>query len=95
MIAIDSCISISPECAAHHQVLKQGKAGKVGIGVGEDGGTGVAFRLLPARGGLVVEMNRKGADGLREDPDACPDSGDGKGTFRGDKGFLCGVGHGV
>ena len=95
MIAIDPGISISPECAAHHQVLKKGKAGEVGIGFGKYAGAGMAFGLLPAGGCLVVEVDGKGADRLREDSHTGPDCGDGKGAFRGDDWLFRSVGHGV
>ena len=78
-----------------NSTTKKGKAGKVGIGFGKYAGAGVGFRLFPARGCLVVEVNGKGADGLREDPDAGPDCGDGKGAFRGDERLFRSVGHGV
>lgn len=55
----------------------------------------MALGLLPARRCLVVEVDGKGADRLGEDPDAGPDSGDGKGAFRGDKRLFRSVGHGV
>ncbi len=53
------------------------------------------LRLLPAGAGLVVEVNRKGAHRLRQDPDACPDCGDGERAFRGDNLRLGGICHGV
>lgn len=43
----------------------------------------------------MVEVDGEGTDGLRENPDACPDSGDGQRSFRGDDGFFGGIGHGV
>ena len=55
----------------------------------------MALCLFPASCGLVVEVDGKGADGLAQNPDACPDCRDGKGAFRGDDGFLCGIGHSV
>ena len=55
----------------------------------------MGFRLFPASCGLVVEVDGKGANGLREDPHACPDCGDCKGAFRGDDWPLGGIGHSV
>ena len=78
-----------------NSTTKKGKAGKVGIGFGKYAGAGVGFRLFPARGCLVVEVDGKGADSLGKDPDAGPDSGDGKRALRGDKGLFRSVGHGV
>jgi hypothetical protein len=59
------------------------------------GGLHVALGLLPAGGCLVIEVNRKGADGLREDSHAGPYSRDGQRAFRGDDGFLCCIGYSV
>ena len=55
----------------------------------------MVFGLFPARGSLVVEVDRKGADRLGEDTDAGPDCRDGQRAFRGDDRFLGGIGHGV
>ena len=55
----------------------------------------MALRLLPSGVGLVVEVNRKGADCLGEDPDAGPDSGDGQRAFWGDDVLFHRIGHGV
>ena len=55
----------------------------------------MAVGLFPARGCFVVEVNRKGADRLGEDPDAGPDSGDGQRAFWGDDVLFHRIGYGV
>ena len=51
--------------------------------------------MVFARVNLVVEVDGSGADGLREDPDAGPDSRDGQRAFRGDDVLFHRIGHGV
>lgn len=94
-VAMDPGIAIPPEGTAHHEVLQQAEAIEVVVGFGENGSAWMPLRLLPAGAGLVVEMNRKGAHRLRQDPDACPDCRDGERAFRGDNLCLGGIGHGV
>ena len=79
----------------HHQVLKKGKAGKVGIGFGKYAGAGMAFGLLPSGVGLVIEVDGQCSYRLGEDPDAGPDSRDGQRAFRGDDVLFHRIGHGV
>lgn len=51
--------------------------------------------MLSAGGCFVEEVNRKGADRLRQDSDAGPGCGDGQRAFRGDDLLRGGIGHGV
>lgn len=60
----------------------------------------IVYLLASSNHGMKTDqiarlVNEKGADSLREDRDAGPDSGDGKGAFRGDDVLFHRIGHGV
>ena len=94
-IPMDPDIAVAPEGAADHEVVQETEASQVGVRLGEDCAARVSLGLLPAGVRLVVEVDRKGADRLRQDPDTGPDCRDGQRAFRGDDSLLGGIGHGV
>ena len=94
-VPVDSGVAITPEGAAHHEVLQESEAIQVVVGLGENVGAGMSLCLLTTGGGFVEEVNRKGADRLRQDSDAGPDCRDGQRAFRGDDLLRGGIGHGV
>ena len=94
-ITMDAGVSVAPEGAADHQVVQQGKAGGVGVGLGEDLAAGMLADRLAAIGGAAVEVDRQGADRLGEDAHAGPHCGEVKCPFLADVRTFRGIGNGV
>ena len=94
-VPVDSGIAVAPEGAANHEVMQEAEAVKIRIRSGEDGAAMVRTDLLPARCGLVVEVDGKRPHRFGENPHACPHRRNRQRLFLGDELLSGVVRHGV